>query len=226
MGKLVMLRHGQSEWNKRDLFTGWVDIPLSKEGIQEAFEAGKKIAHISFDLIYISDLSRAQTTAFLAMSMHNEGKVPRLLHGLQKEHHQWDTIYSDETQATCIPMISAWQLNERMYGELQGLNKTETRRRFGDEQVLRWRRSYDVAPPQGESLKMTAARTIPYFKETILPELEKDRHILIVAHGNSLRAICMYLDGLSEEEVVKLEIPTGDPFVYVYENKRFRKGSL
>ncbi len=226
MGKLVLLRHGQSEWNKRDLFTGWVDIPLSKEGIEEAFNAGRKVAHIPFDIIYSSDLSRAQTTVFLAMSVHQSGKIPQLIHVPQKGRPAWDNIHSEETQKTCIPMISAWQLNERMYGQLQGLNKSETRKKFGDEQVLKWRRSYDIAPPEGESLKMNAERTIPYFEEMILPDVKKGKNVFVVAHGNSLRAISMYLDHLSPEEVVKLEVATGEPFVYIYENGKLRKGKL
>lgn len=220
--KLILLRHGQSEWNKRNLFTGWVDIPLSQEGIQEAFEAGKHIAHLPVDMIYVSSLSRAQMTATIAMSVHRSGKVPVFLHGDKAQ--QRERIYDEETQASTIPVMIAWQLNERMYGELQGLNKQQTREKFGDAQVQIWRRSFDVAPPGGESLADTAARTIPYFESNILPHLKEGKNILIVAHGNSLRSIVMSLDGLSREEVVKLELATGEPLIYVYDKGKIRRG--
>ena len=223
--RLIMIRHGQSEWNRLNLFTGWIDIPLSTQGIQESLEAGKQIAEIPIDLIFVSSLIRAQMTAMLAMSLHKSGKVPCVLHPGEGKLEEWAKNYSAESEANCIPVHTAWQLNERMYGALQGMNKQEMRKKFGDEQVQLWRRSFDLAPPDGESLAMTAARAIPYFKEKIVPHLQAGKNVLISAHGNSLRAIVMFLDGLSKEEVVKLELATGDPLHYSYSDGKWEKGS-
>lgn len=221
--KLIMMRHGQSEWNKQNLFTGWVDIPLSPEGIRESIEGGKKIADIPIDVIFVSSLIRSHMTAMLAMAEHKGGKVPYFLHPNQGKLEEWAQIYSEETKARCIPVISAWQLNERMYGKLQGLNKQKMREEYGEEQVKIWRRSFDVAPPEGESLAMTAARSIPYFKEMVIPYLEEGKNVFIAAHGNSLRSIVMYLDSLSKEEVINLELGTGVPIIYNYLSGAWQK---
>lgn len=227
MAQLILMRHGQSEWNKRNLFTGWVDVPLSPEGIEEARKAGQSLRDLSIDVVYISTLIRGQMTAFLALADHGSGKVPVLCHPENSQLEQWGKIYSEETRAQTIPVYAAWQLNERMYGELQGLNKAETAEKFGTHQVQIWRRSYDVSPPAGESLKMTAERTLPFFDETIIPLLDQGKNVLISAHGNSLRSIMMELDELSEEQVVKLEIPTGVPIVYEREASQFvKKGAM
>lgn len=223
MGKLVMMRHGESCWNKLNLFTGWVDVPLSKKGIKEALEGGKKIRDIPIDIIITTTLVRAQMTAFLAMSEHRSGKVPVVLHPEDAKLGQWGKIFGKDAQEHSIPVIYCWELNERMYGELQGLNKTETAERFGADQVKLWRRSYDLRPPNGESLKMTAERSIPYFKETVLPLLQEGKNVFISAHGNSLRSICMYLDNLTTDEVLHLEIATGDPIIYEFKNSKFKK---
>lgn len=225
-GKLIMTRHGQSDWNKRNLFTGWVDIPLSSEGIQEALEAGRKIADIPVDVIFTSSLIRAQMTAMLVMSMHKGGRVPRVMHPKDSHIEKWSKIYSPETESVCIPTYTAWELNERMYGALQGLNKKETVDKFGEAQVKIWRRSYDVPPPEGESLEMTAKRAIPYFTHHILPLLEKGKNVYIAAHGNSLRSIVMYLDNLSKEQVLELEIATGSVITYEYTGQHWRRGEL
>jgi 2,3-bisphosphoglycerate-dependent phosphoglycerate mutase len=225
MAKLILLRHGASVWNELNLFTGWVDIPLSAKGIEESLAAGRSIAHIPVDVIFVSSLVRAQETAMLAMSVHKGGKVPEVLHSGEGKLEEWAQIYSKETQALCIPVIVAWQINERMYGELQGMNKQEMRNKFGDEQVHIWRRSYDVAPPGGESLKMTAERSIPYFQETIVPHLKQGKNVLVSAHGNSLRSIIMHLDSLKPDEVVKLEIPTGLPLIYSYDQGKWSKST-
>jgi 2,3-bisphosphoglycerate-dependent phosphoglycerate mutase len=220
---LILLRHGQSRWNKANLFTGWVDIPLSTEGIEESIEAGKKIAHIPIDLIFVSSLIRAQMTAMLAMAQHNGPKVPCILHPHQGKLENWAKVYSEEAEKSCIPVITAWELNERMYGRLQGMNKQEMREKYGEEQVKLWRRSYDTAPPDGESLAMTAARALPYFQKQVLPALTSGKNVLISAHGNSLRAIVMFLDNLSKEEVVELEIPTGKPILYSFHEGAWEK---
>lgn len=223
--KLVLVRHGQSEWNKRNLFTGWVDVPLSPEGIDEALKAGERIKHIPFDEIFVSTLSRAQLTAYLAMSVHDEGKVPRVIHTKGKQE-EWSHVYNPKSEEDTIPVHVAWELNERYYGELQGLNKQETREKFGDEQVKIWRRSFDTPPPNGESLKMCAARTIPYFQKEVVPLLEEGSNILISAHGNSLRSIVMHLDNLSEKEVLELELPTGEPLLYSMVDGKWHKEGL
>jgi len=221
--KLVLLRHGQSEWNKKKLFTGWIDIPLSPSGIEEAYKAGKRLSGIDFGAIYMSTLIRSQMTAMLAMSVHPTEKIPAVIHSAQEPHGSW---YDPKGAHGILPVYTAWELNERMYGDLQGLNKDETRAKFGDEQVKLWRRSFDTPPPHGESLKMTAARTLPYFEKEIVPHLKKGMNILVCSHGNSLRSIAMELEGLSEAEVLALEIPTGEPLCYAYDNGKWIKESL
>jgi len=221
--QLIMMRHGESEWNKKNLFTGWVDIPLSLKGVEESIEGGKKISHIPIDIIFTSTLIRGQMTAMLAMCHHSSQKVPLVLHPDDPKLAAWEIIYSEESRKMCIPVICAWQLNERMYGRLQGLNKDEMRAKYGKEQVQIWRRSYDVAPPEGESLEMTAARSIPYFQEMVIPYLQEGMNVFMAAHGNSLRSIIMHLDKLTEQEVVALELPTGEPIFYEYREGIFEK---
>ncbi|HEX7073917.1 MAG TPA: 2,3-bisphosphoglycerate-dependent phosphoglycerate mutase [Hyphomicrobiaceae bacterium] len=186
---LVLVRHGESEWNKLNLFTGWRDPDLSEKGVEEARRAGQllKAEGYRFDVAFTSALKRAQHT--LDIILEQLGQT-----GL--------VTYKDQA------------LNERDYGDLSGLNKDDARRRWGAEQVHIWRRSYDVNPPGGESLKDTAARTLPYYEEKIWPEVKAGRNVIVAAHGNSLRSIVMKLDGLSPDEVTKLEIATGVPIVY------------
>ncbi len=188
MSTLVLVRHGESQWNLENRFTGWVDIPLSPKGEEEARKAGGKLKGILFKKAFTSLLIRAQSTLEIILEVIGQKNIP-----------------IEKSQA----------LNERHYGDLQGLNKAETAKKFGDEQVKIWRRSYDVAPPGGESLKDTAARTLPYFKEKILPEL-KLGNVLVSAHGNSLRSIVMELDRLTQAQVLELNIPTGVPIVYEF----------
>lgn len=185
--KLVLVRHGQSQWNLENRFTGWVDVDLSDKGREEARRAGRELKGITFQHAFTSKLKRAQETLRFIL---------------------------EETGQTQVPIIQDQALNERHYGDLQGLNKAETAKKFGDEQVHIWRRSYDVAPPNGESLKDTAARTIPYFNSQILPVVKAGKNVIIAAHGNSLRSIVMELDHLTKEQVLQLEIPTGSPIVY------------
>jgi 2,3-bisphosphoglycerate-dependent phosphoglycerate mutase len=187
MGKLILLRHGESQWNLENRFTGWVDIPLTDKGRTEAFEAGKRIANIPLDCGFTSVLVRAIESFDLALRGAGQPGIP---------------IEKDQA------------LNERMYGDLQGLNKDETAKKYGAEQVHIWRRSYDVPPPNGESLKDTAARTLPYFRSKILPIVEQGKNVLVCAHGNSLRSIVMELDKLSPQEVLDLNLATGVPIVY------------
>jgi 2,3-bisphosphoglycerate-dependent phosphoglycerate mutase len=222
MGTLVLLRHGESVWNKKNVFTGWVDVPLSNTGIVEAMNAGKTIAGIDFDVIFTSLQVRAIETAMIAMAQNKSDKTPVLIHteGKMKDR---TGIYNEEITKNIIPVYCDWQLNERYYGKLQGKNKAETIALYGEEQVHQWRRSYDISPPEGESLKDTAARTIPFFKEKILIQLQAGKNILVSAHGNSLRSIVMFIDKLSQEEVLKLEIPTGLPLFYEFSNNKLNK---
>jgi 2,3-bisphosphoglycerate-dependent phosphoglycerate mutase len=206
MSLLILLRHGQSAWNKKNIFTGWVDIPLSQEGIVEAYEAGRIIKNIPIDKIFISTLVRSSMTAMIALLDHSSGKVPAICHE--------SDAYALPKSADIIPTMVSEALNERHYGALQGKNKEAVREAFGEAQFKLWRRSYQVAPPEGESLKMTAERTLPFFNQVIRPLLEKGETVLVSAHGNSLRSIVMDLESLSEEEVVALEIPTGQPLFY------------
>ena len=187
MATLVLVRHGESQWNLENRFTGWVDVPLSEKGIAEAKAAGEKLKGMVFGKAFTSVLQRAQKTLKLIL---------------------------DTMDIPMLPTESEQALNERHYGDLQGLNKAETAKKYGDDQVKIWRRSYDVPPPGGESLKDTAARTPPYFQSRILPELRAGKNIIIVAHGNSLRSIVMDLDKLTREQVLELNIPTGVPIVY------------
>jgi 2,3-bisphosphoglycerate-dependent phosphoglycerate mutase len=214
MYKVVLLRHGESQWNKENRFTGWTDVPLSEKGIAEARAAGQQMMAdgFVFDIAFTSVLKRAIKTLWLA---------------LEEMDQMW------------IPVENSWRLNERHYGALQGLNKAETAEKHGDEQVLIWRRSYDIPPPAltedderypgrdpryaslsgdelplTESLKLTVDRFLPYWHETIAPTIKSGKRVIIAAHGNSLRALVKYLDNVSEEEIVGLNIPTGIPLVY------------
>nr|XP_023926624.1 uncharacterized protein LOC112038047 [Quercus suber] len=223
---LILMRHGESLWNEKNLFTGCVDVPLTKKGVEEAIEAGKRISNIPVDMIYTSALIRAQMTAMLAMTQHRRRKVPIIIHNESEQARTWSEIFSEDTKKQSIPVIAAWQLNERMYGELQGLNKQETADRYGKEQVHEWRRSYDIPPPNGESLEMCAERAVAYFKDQIEPQLLSGKNVMIAAHGNSLRSIIMYLDKLTSQEVISLELSTGIPMLYIFKEGKFiRRGS-
>ncbi|MBM4123204.1 MAG: 2,3-bisphosphoglycerate-dependent phosphoglycerate mutase [Nitrospira sp.] len=190
MARLVLLRHGESQWNLENRFTGWVDVPLSPKGEQEAREAGQKLKAFRFDRAYTSVLKRAIDTLQIVLEVIGQTDIP---------------IEKDQA------------LNERLYGDLQGLNKAETAQKYGDQQVKIWRRSYDIRPPGGESLKDTAERVLPYYEKHIRPHVLAGRTILVSAHGNSLRALVMHLDGLTREEVLELNIPTGVPLLYEFD---------
>ena len=209
-------------WNAANLFTGWVDVPLTQKGIEEALDGGRRIAHLPIDEVHTSALIRAQMTAMLALSQHQSGKTP-IFHyensGDSSNSNEgkmaaWAQMNEQADTSQILPVYASWNLNERMYGDLQGLNKQETRDKFGDEQVKTWRRSYDVPPPNGESLELTAQRTLPYFSSFILPSIDAGKNVFVAAHGNSLRSIIMDLEGLSRKEVLSLEVPTGVPIVY------------
>ncbi len=186
---LVLVRHGQSEWNLKNLFTGWRDVDLSPKGVEEAKEAGRRLSRqgLSFDLAFTSALIRAQRTLDLML---------------------------DELGQQGLPTTKDQALNERDYGDLSGLNKDDARKKWGEEQVHIWRRSYDVSPPGGESLKDTVARALPYYCQTILPEVLRGKRVLVAAHGNSLRALVMVLDKLTPKTIPSMELETGVPLVY------------
>jgi 2,3-bisphosphoglycerate-dependent phosphoglycerate mutase len=185
---LVLVRHGQSEWNLKNLFTGWRDVDLTEQGVAEAREAGRKLKAqgLTFDVAYTSALKRAQRTLDLMLAEMGQ----------------------------TIPIVKDQALNERDYGDLSGLNKDDARKKWGEEQVHIWRRSYDIAPPGGESLKDTLARTLPYYVTEILPRVLRGERVLVAAHGNSLRALVMVLEKLSPEQILKREIGTGVPIIY------------
>jgi 2,3-bisphosphoglycerate-dependent phosphoglycerate mutase len=222
MKKVVLLRHGESVWNKENRFTGWTDVDLSEKGLQEATKGGAvlKAEGFTFDVAYTSVLKRAIRTLWTVM---------------------------DQMDLMWIPVIRSWRLNERHYGALQGLNKAETAAKFGDEQVLVWRRSYDVPPPAlepndprypgqdpryasltpqelplTECLKDTVNRFLPYWHETIAPSVKSGKRVIVAAHGNSLRALVKYLDGVTEQEIIKLNIPTGIPLVYELDDETLK----
>ncbi len=224
MTKLIIVRHGESVWNKKNVFTGWVDIPLSITGIAEAINAGKQLANINFDIVFTSVQIRAIETTMLILAQNKNDKTPVIIHN-EGKMKEWTTIYNEEMVKTIIPVYCDWHLNERYYGELQGKNKTETAVIYGDEQVHQWRRSYDIPPPNGESLKDTAERTIPFFEEFILSQLVAGKTVLVSAHGNSLRSIIMFIEKLTKEEILSLEIPTGKPLFYDFKNGQLEKAN-
>jgi 2,3-bisphosphoglycerate-dependent phosphoglycerate mutase len=189
MSHLVLVRHGQSEWNEKNLFTGWRDPDLTAQGLDEAKAAGQALKQqgLVFDLAFTSDLQRAQKTLTLLLAEQGQSDLP-----------------TTQNQA----------LNERDYGDLAGLNKDDARKKWGDEQVHIWRRSYDTPPPGGESLKDTGARVLPYYDSDILPHVKTGKNVLIAAHGNSLRSLVMRLEGLSSAEILDVNIDTGVPYIY------------
>ena len=187
MPNLILLRHGQSQWNLENRFTGWVDIDLTPLGEEEAQKAGELIQPFQIDYVFTSALKRAIRTSQIALDKAGKHELP-----------------TERNEA----------LNERHYGDLQGLNKAETATQYGDEQVHIWRRSYDIPPPNGESLQMTQERVLPYYKSNIVPQLKNGKNVLVVAHGNSLRALVAELDKMTKEQILELNIPTGVPLLY------------
>ena len=195
-----MVRHGASIWNLANIFTGWTDVELSEQGKQEAHIAGKKLNNFKFDLAFTSKLKRAIDTL---------------------------SIILEEIKQTNIPIVEDQALNERHYGNLQGKNKNNTKKEFGEEQVHLWRRSFDIAPPNGESLRDTFERTVPYLKSKILPEIKRGKDIIISAHGNSLRSILMELENISPKDIPHVNIPTGVPYVFEFdENMKVAKKTI
>lgn len=191
MAQLVIFRHGQSTWNLENKFTGWVDVDLTPKGVEEANSAGLKIKNFKFDYAYSSELKRAQRTLTTALAIARHMPITPIYHKA---------------------------LNERMYGDLQGLDKTETAKKYGEDQVKIWRRSYDIAPPNGESLKDTAERVLPYYEKEIAPKLKEGKNVIVVAHGNSLRALIMHLENMTPQQILEFEIGTAQPRLYELDN--------
>lgn len=217
MAKLILTRHGQSLWNAENRFTGWADIPLSERGRAEATIASCKLQDYRIRVCFTSMLFRAMETAVIILTEVDDicdGRVPIIKYDVEHENWQgWDNYDGDAEQE--LPVYPTATLDERFYGDLQGLNKAETAAEFGKEQVQLWRRSYRVRPPGGESLEDTVNRTVPFFRDRIMKQhLMAGDNVLIAAHGNSLRSIVKQLENLSEEEIVKVELGTGIPIVY------------
>ncbi len=211
---LTLLRHGESIWNLQNRFTGWVDVSLSPRGMLEAQEAGQLLAGERFDVAFTSTLLRAQDSLYEVLKQNHQCNHYVRVHEQSCEWYEHFT--PGEGDASELKIYVSEKLNERYYGDLQGLNKDWARQHFGEQQVHLWRRSYDVAPPHGESLKMTAARTIPYYRERILLCLQQGENVLVVAHGNSLRSIIMHIEHMTPQQIIDYELPTGVPHVYLF----------
>jgi 2,3-bisphosphoglycerate-dependent phosphoglycerate mutase len=213
MAKLFLLRHPQSQWNKDNRFTGWVDNPLSKDGILQAKEIAQKLAGINIDVIYTSPLIRNQETVLRILEgLGNKYPLFKHFSGRMKK---WGNFQGN---GSYIPVYVSEDLNERYYGKLQGLNKDEVKAEYGEEQVRLWRRSYNVAPPKGESLKDVYNRAVPFYQKYIEKDLKQQKNVLLVASHNSLRAIVKYLEGISDENIAKVELAFGALLEYEFDS--------
>ena len=214
MSYLVLVRHGESQWNKKQIFTGWADVSLTGQGIEKVQLLAKKLQDIQFDIMFTSRLERARTT--LLMIAAEQERTAIFIHGRK----EYNAIFDDKEN---VPVFSSRNLNERYYGLLQGMKKDYARDKFGEEQVYQWRRSYAVRPPKGESLEDVYERVVPYFRDKIIPALEDGKNILISAHGNSLRALIKYIDNISDDDIVNLNLAPGDAIIYKMRDKKLTK---
>ncbi|HEC18830.1 MAG TPA: 2,3-bisphosphoglycerate-dependent phosphoglycerate mutase [Gammaproteobacteria bacterium] len=214
MSQLILVRHGESIWNLQNRFTGWVDVSLSRRGMQEAERAGELLADEQLDVAFTSSLLRAQDTLYEILKQNRHSQQYVRIHEASREWYEHFTPAPGDAEE--LKIFVSEKLNERYYGDLQGLNKDRAREEFGAEQVHQWRRAYAVAPPHGESLQMTAARVLPYYQEQIEPQLCTGKTVLISAHGNSLRALVMLIEKLTPQEIVDFEFPTGTPHIYTF----------
>ena len=216
MSTLILLRHGESLWNAQNKFTGWVDVPLSERGRAEVTIASSRLSGYRVNVCFTSKLIRAIETAMICLTERYDicgGKIPIIKHEVSdSDWHGWDQYDGNPSEE--LPIFTNVALDERFYGDLQGLNKARTAEKYGEEQVQQWRRSYSVRPPGGESLEDTQKRVVAYFSTRILSHLQQGENVLVAAHGNSLRSIIMMLENLSPAEVTKLELPTGLPIAY------------
>jgi 2,3-bisphosphoglycerate-dependent phosphoglycerate mutase len=217
MSYLILVRHGESRWNLSNRFTGWVDVPLSEVGIHEALICGEKLAGLRIDIAFTSKLERAQETLLLILAKQDRTGI--FLHE-DRKGDKW-SLHPHRIEKEDIPIYGHEALNERYYGKLQGLNKSKMMKKYGKETVFLWRRSYDVRPPGGESLKDVYKRVVPYFKKAIMPHVRKGKNVVVSASGNSLRGLIKYLDKISDEDIPHLELPYATPIFYTY-----RRGKL
>ena len=215
MSYLLLVRHGESRWNTVNKFTGWVDVPLSANGVREAEMMSKRIQHLNLDVAFTSHLERAHETLLVVLSTQDrtgifihEGVHAGMSYPFKKTDHE-------------IPVYTNWVLNERNYGLLQGMDKQNAAKKYGKEKVLAWRRGFDDKPPRGESLKDVYERVVPYFKKEIMKEVRRGKNVIVVAHGNSLRAIIKYIESIPDGTIPSLELKTGEPFIYT-----FKRGKL
>ena len=226
MGKLVLIRHGESVWNGRNLFTGWVDVPLTQAGIVEASRASHLISNIDFDVVYVSALIRSIQTAFIVLLGDTKRRTPYLVHTSDFFHRKWYQTFSNTELKNMIPVYRCWQLNERYYGDLQGLCKSKIADIFGIDRVVSWRKGYTERPPKGESLKDTSSRVVPFFNKVIVKQLEAGKNVLVSAHSNTLRSIIMNLEQMDEAQVVGLEVDTANLIVYDYSGGEYIREEL
>ena len=217
MGRLTLIRHGQSIWNQQNRFTGWIDVSLSHQGIKEAQQAAALLTNQRFDLAFTSPLLRAQDTLYEILKQNCHCSQYLRIHETGSEWYEHFVPTADDQSETKIYVSE--KLNERYYGDLQGMNKDRAREQYGAKQVHIWRRSYDIPPPNGESLAMTAARALPYFQSHIVPHLQQGKHVLVSAHGNSLRAIIMHIEQMTAAQILNYELKTGAPHIYDFDNR-------
>ena len=216
MSRLFLVRHGQSVWNLQNRFTGWVDVSLSRQGVIEAQQAAALLIDEHFDLAFTSALLRAQDSLYEILRQNRNCAQHVRVH---EQSSEWYEHYTPgEGDAHELKIYVSEKLNERYYGDLQGLNKDWASQRYGAEQVHLWRRSYDIPPPNGESLQMTAARTIPYYRERIVPHLRNGDNVLVSAHGNSLRSIIMHIEQMTPQQIIDYELATGAPHMYAFDD--------
>ena len=226
MGKLVLIRHGESLWNGRNLFTGWVDVPLTQAGIVEASWASRQVNSIGFDVVYTSALIRSLQTAFIVLLSDPKHRTPYLVHTSDLIHRKWYNRFCAAEHKNMIPVYRCRQLNERYYGDLQGFSKAKIADIFSVEEVVSWRKGYTERPPKGESLKDTSNRVIPFFNRVIMKQLDEGNNVLVSAHSNTLRSILMKLEQMDEAQVVGLEVDTASVAVYNYDGQSFVREEL
>lgn len=217
MGYLLLVRHGESRWNLVNKFTGWADVPLSQRGVKEAMIIAKRIKHLKLDKAFTSNLERAHETLLIMLSKHH--RTGLFVHECDHGGMRYPAITNNDE----IPVYTSWHLNERNYGMLQGMNKRKAAKKYGYKKVLAWRRGYDERPPGGESLSDVATRVVPYFKKHVMSAIENKQNVLVVAHGNTLRAIIKHIEGISSEEIANLELAPGMPFIYTYNKGMLKK---
>jgi len=218
-GKIVLVRHGESRWNLSNLFTGWVDVPLSEKGIREAHQVSQHCEQYKYDAVFTSTLGRARET--LSIILSKQELVGIIQHKENSKYHQYNI--PKKISSSTFPIFISEKLNERAYGDLQGMNKNAASKLFGKKQVFEWRRGFETRPPGGESLKDVYTRTVPYFKKNILNRIKSGETVLITGHGNTLRALLKFLENLSDDEISFVNLPTGKPLVYEYRKAGFVK---